>query len=218
MLGPDSNNTPRALVFAYATKSAGLALCASLLKAPPEGGGFHPSQRETLREPRVEPDATKQEPFSAYATSTTPGRTATPEERHAGRIVFRPRTIRNGTSRSAYPVSLHVLGGCREYTSLAKILGNGARLHERQGGTRLRRLDNPWRGPVLGVNGNRHRSPSASALPEDVRAHADWGCEKNLSRVFLATAGRPAPVVRVRDERRGRLFGSPVIRDPASGH
>src|SRR5229473_5197753 len=45
---PDSNNTPRALVLAYSTKSAGLALRASLLKAPPEGVGFHPSQTGTL--------------------------------------------------------------------------------------------------------------------------------------------------------------------------
>ena len=48
MLGPDSNNTPRALAFAYSTKSAGLELRASPLKALPEGVGFHPSQRETL--------------------------------------------------------------------------------------------------------------------------------------------------------------------------
>src|SRR5712691_6253984 len=49
MLGPDSNVSPRNRRFACATESAGSALRAGLLKASPEGEGFHPSQRETLR-------------------------------------------------------------------------------------------------------------------------------------------------------------------------
>ena len=48
MLGPYSNVSPRHRLIADAQKSAGLALRASLLKASPQGEGFHSSQRETL--------------------------------------------------------------------------------------------------------------------------------------------------------------------------
>src|SRR5712692_3580875 len=45
----DSSTVTQALASGKSTKSAGLALRASRLKAPPEGGGFHPSQTGTLR-------------------------------------------------------------------------------------------------------------------------------------------------------------------------
>ena len=49
MPGPDSNIVAQAFALGNSTKSAGLALRASLLKASPEGEGFRPSQIETLR-------------------------------------------------------------------------------------------------------------------------------------------------------------------------
>ena len=49
MLGLDSSNAPHAFASGDSTQSVGLALRASLLKASPEGEGFHPSQRETLK-------------------------------------------------------------------------------------------------------------------------------------------------------------------------